>query len=111
MLLGAYPLLSPRRARPGQRRGRVEGYEVEYFARKHGITAEQVRGLIREHGNNTEVPTTAGMRRTRSMPTSSRPASSTRQRSCAFALQNASSVAALLITTEAMVAEHPKKDA
>lgn len=55
MLLGAYPLLSPRRARPGQRRGRVEGYEVEYFARKHGITAEQARALIREHGNNREV--------------------------------------------------------
>jgi hypothetical protein len=29
-----------------------QGYEVEYFARKHGITAEQARQLIKEHGNN-----------------------------------------------------------
>lgn len=32
-----------------------EGYEVEYFARKHGITAEQARELIRQHGNNREA--------------------------------------------------------
>ena len=39
-------------------RSRVAGgepYEVEYFARKHGITAEQARELIRQHGNNREV--------------------------------------------------------
>jgi hypothetical protein len=30
----------------------AEGYEVEYFARKHEITIEQARQLIREHGNN-----------------------------------------------------------
>jgi hypothetical protein len=30
-------------------------YEVEYFARKHGITAEQARQLIKEHGNSREV--------------------------------------------------------
>jgi hypothetical protein len=29
-----------------------EAYEVEYFARKHGITMEQARQLIKEHGNN-----------------------------------------------------------
>jgi hypothetical protein len=36
-------------------RGRVaggEGYEVEYFAQKHGITAEQARDLIDRHGND-----------------------------------------------------------
>ena len=32
-----------------------QGYEVEYFARKHGITAEQARQLIKEHGNSREV--------------------------------------------------------
>jgi hypothetical protein len=26
--------------------------EVEYFARKHGISVEQARQLINEHGNN-----------------------------------------------------------
>lgn len=39
----------------GQDRGRVaggEGYEVEYFARKHGISAEQARTLIKQHGND-----------------------------------------------------------
>ena len=29
-----------------------EGYEVDYFARKHGITADQARELIRQHGND-----------------------------------------------------------
>jgi Protein of unknown function (DUF3606) len=41
-----------------QDRGRVaggEGYEVEYFARKHGITPEQARQLIKEHGNSRDV--------------------------------------------------------
>jgi hypothetical protein len=32
-----------------------EGYEVEYFARKHGLTAKQARDLIRQHGNNRET--------------------------------------------------------
>ena len=40
----------------GQRdRDRVsgsEGYEVEHFARKHGITAEQARELIARVGND-----------------------------------------------------------
>jgi hypothetical protein len=39
-------------------RGRVagdEGYEVDYFARKHGISADQARELIRKHGNNRAV--------------------------------------------------------
>jgi hypothetical protein len=31
-----------------------EGYEVSYFARKHGITAQQARDLIKEVGNNRE---------------------------------------------------------
>ncbi len=43
--------------------------------------------------------------------TCSQPASSIRPRSCARALQDAASVAGLLITTEAMVAELPKKEA
>ena len=29
-----------------------EGYEVEYFARKHGITVEQARELIDRVGND-----------------------------------------------------------
>lgn len=29
-----------------------EGYEVDYFARKHGISAEQARDLIARHGND-----------------------------------------------------------
>ena len=40
----------------GQRdRDRVsgsEGYEVEYFAQKHGISAEQARDLIARIGND-----------------------------------------------------------
>ena len=40
----------------GQRdRDRVsagEGYEVEYFARKHGLTMEQARELIAQVGND-----------------------------------------------------------
>ena len=31
-----------------------EGYEVNYFARKHSITAEQARGLIKKVGNNRD---------------------------------------------------------
>jgi hypothetical protein len=44
--------------RRSQDRDRVAGgqeYEVEYFARKHGITAEQARQLMKEHGNSREV--------------------------------------------------------
>lgn len=36
-------------------RSRVAGgqdFEVDYLARKHGISEEQVRKLIREHGND-----------------------------------------------------------
>ncbi|NUQ18316.1 MAG: DUF3606 domain-containing protein [Sphingomonas sp.] len=39
----------------GRDRDRVsgsEGYEVEYFARKHGISTEQARELIRRVGND-----------------------------------------------------------
>jgi len=41
--------------RGGQDRRRVsgsEGYEVSYFARKHGITREQAQGLIKKVGND-----------------------------------------------------------
>lgn len=41
--------------RGGDDRTRVaggEGYEVKYFARKHGITAQQARDLIKKVGNN-----------------------------------------------------------
>jgi hypothetical protein len=31
-----------------------QGYEVNYFARKHGITAQQARDLIKEVGNDRE---------------------------------------------------------
>lgn len=29
-----------------------EGYEVDYFAQKHGISAVQARALIEKHGND-----------------------------------------------------------
>ena len=29
-----------------------EDYEVRYFAKKHGLSMDQVRALIRQHGNN-----------------------------------------------------------
>jgi hypothetical protein len=32
-----------------------EDYEVEHFARKHGISAEQVRDLIARFGNDRET--------------------------------------------------------
>ncbi len=41
--------------RGGQDRRRVsgsEGYEVSYFARKHGITREQAQSLIKKVGND-----------------------------------------------------------
>ena len=40
-----------------QDRARVaagQGYEVSYFARKHGISVQQARDLIKEVGNNRE---------------------------------------------------------
>ncbi|HEU4661646.1 MAG TPA: DUF3606 domain-containing protein [Pseudolabrys sp.] len=46
-----------RRKRGKRDRSRVsnsEGYEVNYFARKHGITAEQARALIKKVGNNRD---------------------------------------------------------
>ena len=33
----------------------AQAYEVEYFARKHGITTEQARQLIKEHGDRPIV--------------------------------------------------------
>ena len=32
-----------------------EGYEVRYFAEKHGISIEQAQGLIDQHGNNRQA--------------------------------------------------------
>ena len=32
-----------------------EGYEVQYFAEKHGITPDQARDLIEKHGNKRET--------------------------------------------------------
>jgi hypothetical protein len=44
--------------RGGADRTRVAGkeeYEVEYFARKHGISVAQAEKLIKEHGNSRET--------------------------------------------------------
>jgi hypothetical protein len=41
--------------RGGQDRSRVsgdQGYELDYFARKHGITKQQAQDLIKQHGSN-----------------------------------------------------------
>lgn len=41
----------------GRDRSRVSGsepYEVEYFAQKHGLSAEQARGLIADIGNDRD---------------------------------------------------------
>ena len=43
--------------RGGADRARVaagEGYEVRYFARKHGISTEEAEGLIAKVGNDRE---------------------------------------------------------
>ena len=43
--------------RGGADRARVaagEGYEVSYFARKHGISRDQAEQLIKKVGNNRE---------------------------------------------------------
>ncbi|MGU3493969.1 DUF3606 domain-containing protein [Xanthobacteraceae bacterium A53D] len=32
-----------------------EGYEIEYFAKEAGISAEQARELVRKHGNDRET--------------------------------------------------------
>lgn len=39
-----------------------EGYEVNYFARKHEITAQQARDLINRVGNNRDKLNTAAER-------------------------------------------------
>jgi hypothetical protein len=31
-----------------------EGYEIDHFAKKRGISKDQARELIRKHGNNRE---------------------------------------------------------
>lgn len=46
-----------RSKRTGADRRRVaagEGYELSYFARKHGITRQQAQQLIREVGNDRQ---------------------------------------------------------
>ena len=46
-----------KKKRGGADRARVaagEGYEVSYFARKHGITKEQAEELIKKVGNSRE---------------------------------------------------------
>jgi hypothetical protein len=42
--------------RPSDRRQVAggEGYEVSYFARKHGITKDQADGLIKRIGNDQD---------------------------------------------------------
>lgn len=42
-------------AQDRNRVARSEGYEVEYFARKQGITTEQAQDLIKRHGSNRAV--------------------------------------------------------
>lgn len=32
-----------------------EGYEVRYFAEKHGISPDQARELIAQHGNDRDM--------------------------------------------------------
>lgn len=32
-----------------------EGYEVQYFAEKHGISMDQARELIQRHGNDRDT--------------------------------------------------------
>ncbi|MET0429412.1 MAG: DUF3606 domain-containing protein [Microvirga sp.] len=47
-----------RTKRGGGDRDRVAGgqaYEVEHFAKKHGITTEQAQALIKRHGNSRET--------------------------------------------------------
>jgi hypothetical protein len=48
--------MADNRGKRGARdRGRVaagQGYELGYFARKHGITRDQARGLINRIGND-----------------------------------------------------------
>lgn len=46
-------------------RSRVSGsedYEVEHFAEANGISPEQVRQLIKDHGNDREALTAAAAR-------------------------------------------------
>ena len=45
---------SKRRAADRDRVAGGEGYELEYFARKHGITKDQAEGLIKQIGNDPE---------------------------------------------------------
>ncbi|WP_201842105.1 DUF3606 domain-containing protein [Microvirga zambiensis] len=43
--------------RGGADRSRVAGgerYEVDYFAKRHGITVAQAEALVKEHGNSRE---------------------------------------------------------
>jgi hypothetical protein len=42
-----------------------EGYEVEYFARKHGITKDQAESLIKQMGNHRDKPDVAARKRSK----------------------------------------------
>ena len=46
---------SNRGARDRSRVAGGETYEVDYFARKHGISREQALSLIKKHGNDRAV--------------------------------------------------------
>ena len=78
-------------------------------ARSPSMPARTARSSSARSWRRTSTPT-ASTPRTANTSTWSRRASSTRPRWCAQALQGAASVAGLLITTEAMVAEVPKKN-
>ena len=67
------------------------------------------RGRGRPRCARRRSPKSASTPSSTSTRTWSRPASSTRPRSCARALQNASSIASLLLTTEALVSEIPRR--
>jgi hypothetical protein len=45
---------SKRGGADGRRVAAGEGYEVSYFARKHGISKDQAEGLIKRIGNDRE---------------------------------------------------------
>jgi hypothetical protein len=54
------------RGKPDRSRvAKGEGYEVNYFAKKHGITAAQARSLIDRVGNNRDKPNAAAEKLTK----------------------------------------------
>jgi hypothetical protein len=62
---GEVKMADDKSKRGGPDRRRVagdEGYEVNYFARKHGITKQQAEDLIKKVGNNREKLNAAAAR-------------------------------------------------